>query len=138
VTTAIEPRQVLTCRVGCELFGIDFLWVRDVVFAPAIVAMADMPAWIAGGMTMGTDLAPVVDLRARLGFVPHPDGDGGPVVGVHLGPVRAGLRVDGVCDVVALRREALDVAVARPFVYGLLRAGERVVEVLDLGELLGR
>jgi len=136
VTAHIEPRQVLTCRLGTGFVGIDFLWVRDVVFSPAIVTVPDKRPWVAGGMSMGETLAPVVDLRARFGLAPPPEGQCRPVVVVAVGPLRAGLRVDGVGEVVALRPGALDLGVSRPGVHALLRVGTRVVEMLDLGEVL--
>jgi purine-binding chemotaxis protein CheW len=78
---------------------------------------------------------PLIDARARLGAPRREPGLSTPIVVVETDELMAGLVVDEVVEVLAVRHEALDppghVTAGAPALSGVARHGERLIPVLD-------
>ncbi|RTL38929.1 MAG: chemotaxis protein CheW [Burkholderiales bacterium] len=139
------PREVLTCRLGSEDYGIGILAVQEIRRFEAATRIANAPAHVLGVMNLRGVIVPIVDLRHLLGL-PAENGTNTVTVVVNLGQRTVGLVVDAVSDVVALAAEdirprpALGPQGGPDFIVGLAQLGnddtQRLLQLVDLGALL--
>jgi len=113
--------------------------VRDVVEVVSMVALAHMPespAWLAGMVNLRGRVAPVIDLRLRLGFPARSITLDTPVIVVQSGARPVGLIVDEVTEVLTLPVQALtapdDLAGKGHPVMVVARTADRLIMLLDL------
>jgi purine-binding chemotaxis protein CheW len=62
-----EQRQVLTFLLGAELFCIDILSIREIIWYEMPTAVPTMPACIRGVINLRGSVVPVMDLSVRFG-----------------------------------------------------------------------
>ena len=139
------PREVLTCRLGAEEYGINILAVQEIRRYEAATRIANAPAHMLGVMNLRGVIVPIVDLRRLMGL-PAENGTNTVTVVVNLAHRTVGLVVDAVSDVVALAQEqvqpppALGAQVDAGFIIGLAQLGsgdtQRLLQLIDLGALL--
>lgn len=139
---AAERRQLVTCEASGELFALDVFGVERVLRYSAPSRLPNSAPWLPGVATVGGRLVPVLDLRERLGLAaPTPD-DRARIVVVSLEDGPVGLIVDSVHDVVQVEASAIEEApgvyrgLAREYVAGIVRRGERVFVLLDAERLV--
>ncbi len=135
---SIQSRRVqwLTFRLHGGEYA---LTVGDVVEVLSMVALAHMPEaqpWLAGMLNLRGRMAPVIDLRLRLGLPARPIGLDTPVLVVQWAGRPVGLIVDEVTEVLTLPADALSepdqlAGAAHPVVC-VARSGDRMILLLDL------
>jgi purine-binding chemotaxis protein CheW len=116
--------------------------VGDVVEVVSMVALAHMPespAWLAGMLNLRGRVAPVVDLRLRLGFAAPPITLDTPVIVAQSGDRPVGLIVDEVTEVLTLPVPTLTVpdslaGQAHPITL-IARTDDRLIMLLDLARI---
>jgi purine-binding chemotaxis protein CheW len=116
--------------------------VKDVVEVLRMVAatpLPEAPPWVGGVINFRGRVIPLIDVRSRLGAPRREPDLSTPIIVVETNEVAAGLVVDEVVEVLALRSEAVDppgrVTASAPAVAGVARQGDRLILVLD-GERL--
>src|SRR5579862_6562079 len=141
-------RQVLSFSLGAEHYGVDILRVQEIRGWSAVTRIPQAAAHVLGVLNLRGAIVPVIDLRvrfnlARAEFTPH-------TVIIVLsvrspaGQREFGLVVDGVSDVVDIAPEnlkdapSLGSSSAAEFIQGLAIAGERMLIVLNVDELILR
>lgn len=72
VPTPDETRQVLTFRIGAEVYGIGILRVREIVEYQAVTRVPTAPPWIRGVTNLRGSVVPVLDLAVKLGLPASP------------------------------------------------------------------
>lgn len=137
-----DVTQIVTFRLGTDLFGAAISGVERVLRYVAPTPVPNVPDWIAGVIEYQRRVIPVVDLRARFDLDEHPvTGETRVLVFNVEGHWVAGV-VDAVLDVAALGAAALAPppplfrGLAGEFVYGIARRDGRLVIVLDIDRLL--
>lgn len=134
--------QYLTFRLGDEEYGVEILAVQEIKGGAAITPIPGTPPHVRGVMNLRGTILPVVDLRARLGGGAGGAGPFPVIVVVRIGERMVGLLVDAVSDVVELAAADIQPAPAlgpqagARIVSGIGQAGERLVVLLDAGEVL--
>jgi purine-binding chemotaxis protein CheW len=136
------PGQLVVCALGAEQYGLPIAQVREIVryVVPRPVAADD--AGVRGVIGLRGRLLPVHDLGVRLGLaaatgvVPA----SAKIVVVEAGEELAGLLVDDVVEVATVAAEQVEEIPAathdgRPA--AVAKLGERLVLLVDAGELLG-
>lgn len=63
-----ETRQYLSFRLGNEAFGIDVIFVREILDYVSITRLPDMPAFLSGIINLRGNAVPVVDMRVKYGI----------------------------------------------------------------------
>jgi len=135
-------RQLVTCEASGEFFALDVFGVERVVRYIAPSRLPNSAAWLPGVVAVGGQLVPVLDLRERLGLAAPVPGDKARIVMVTLEDGPVGLIVDGVHEVVQVEASAIEEApgvyrgLARDYVQGIVRRGERVFVLLDVDRLV--
>ena len=142
---AAERTQLVTFRVGEDLFAADIFSVERVLRFSAPRPIPNVPAWLEGVIDYGGRVVPVIDLRARFELGPAAQRDGARILVIVAGEDWIGAIVDGVDEVVTIATSRLSAppdlfkGLAKPFVRALVRAKteeEPVIVVLDVAQLL--
>lgn len=140
-----ERTQLVTFRVGDDLFAADIFSVERVLRYAAPRPIPNVPAWLEGVIDYGGRVVPVIDLRARFELGPAVSRDGARILVIVAGEDWIGAIVDGVDEVVTIATTRLSPppdlfkGLAKPFVRALVRAKteeEPVIVVLDVAQLL--
>jgi purine-binding chemotaxis protein CheW len=137
-----DRAQIVTFRLGDELFAADIFAVERVLRYQAPTPIPNVPDWIAGVLDYRGRVVPVLDLRRRFGMPPREVlGDTRILVFVASGQWIAAI-VDAVLEVAAVDPSKLAPppplfrGLAGEYLRGLVRHGSRLIVYLDVGRLL--
>lgn len=145
---AAEQRQYLTFLLGTEMFSIDILCIKEIIWYAGLTEVPMMPACIRGVINLRGAVVPVMDLCSRFGRPSMPVGKStcivivevdGPTQGEHL---NVGVVVDAVHAVVEIPSTEIEPppsfgAKIRPdFIEGIAKVNGKFVIVLNVGQAL--
>ncbi|MBS0378604.1 MAG: chemotaxis protein CheW [Proteobacteria bacterium] len=141
-----RPRQMLTFRLGDELFAVDILRVQEIRGWSEVTRIPRSPPHLLGVLNLRGSIVPIVDMRLRFGlsraeFTPLT------VIIVlsvtsEAGTRELGMVVDGVSDVVDMAPDALRELptlgnrTSTELIAGLASIENRMVILLDVNELM--
>jgi purine-binding chemotaxis protein CheW len=140
-----ERTQLVTFRVGDDLFAADIFAVERVLRYAPPRPIPNVPAWLEGVIDYGGRVVPVIDLRARFELGPAANRDAARIIVVVAGEDWIGAIVDGVDEVITIASSRLSAppelfkGLAKPYVRALVRAKteeDPVIVVLDVARLL--
>jgi purine-binding chemotaxis protein CheW len=140
--SAATRRQLVMCEAATELFALDVFTVERVLRYAVPRHLPNSAAWLNGVITVGDRLVPVLDLRERLGLPAPPVPESARIVVVSLEDGAIGLVVDAVHEVTSVEPSSIEEApsvyrgLAREFVLGIVRRGERLHVLLDVARLV--
>ena len=147
-TAGARTRQVLTFSLGAENYGVDILRVQEIRGWSAATKIPQVPAHVLGVLNLRGSIVPIIDLRVRFNLA---RAEFTPLTVIIVLSVRTaagarefGLVVDGVSDVVDISPENLKDApnlgpsATAEFIQGLAIAGERMLILLNIDELIHR
>jgi purine-binding chemotaxis protein CheW len=139
---AAGGREVLTCNLGDEQYGIDILKVQEIRGVDQITRIANMPAFIKGVIDLRGTIVPIVDMRVKFNLE-RADYDAFTVVIIlSLQERVVGIVVDSVSDVLTLTPEqvkpvpALGSAIGGNYLSGVGTTGETMILLLDIERLM--
>ncbi len=129
--------------VGDTCYGVTEPFVTELRRVPKITRVPQAPAWLRGVTTLRGDVLSVIDVRAFLGLDPVPS-DTQRLVVVRLldQEFATGLLVDSVDQIVTLDLDSIRPPASplygpmAPFLTGVCVVDQRLIAVLDLGQLL--
>ena len=139
---ASSRRQLVMCEAASELFALDVFAVERVLRYTAPRHLPNSAPWLPGVIAVGERLVPVLDLRERLGLPAPGVAESARIVVVALDDGPVGLVVDAVHEVTSVEPSAVEAAppvyrgLAREFVMGIVRRGERLHVLLDVARLV--
>ena len=136
--------RYLTFRVGDEEYGIEILYVIEIVGVQEITRVPNMPHFVRGVINLRGQVIPVIDVRERFSM-PSRDYDARTcVIVVKIDDVMVGMVVDTVNEV----REIPEASISEPpkvggaqaqdFIKSMGRVGENVLILLDVRKLIGK
>ncbi len=137
-----ENLQFVVFALGDESYGLPISSVEEVVQLPEILTRVPRaPAFVAGVMNLRGKALPVVDQRRRFGR--GSSGEGGRVIVVTVGDMRAGFIVDAVSQVMRVPASAVAPAPQMPgdgvkVFDRIVPSGKTMVLIVDPHELLDR
>jgi len=138
----VDRRQLVTFRVGADLYAADVFAVERVLpYAPPR-AIPNVPAWLDGVIDYGGRVVPVIDLRTRFDLPVAPNREQSRILVFGVDAQRIAAIVDTVNEVATVDAAALEEpppifrGLARQYVRALVRRGEQVIVVLDIAQLL--
>jgi purine-binding chemotaxis protein CheW len=67
VSAAVEEKQYLTFMLGGEMFSIDILCIKEIIWYASLTEVPMMPACIRGVINLRGAVVPVMDLSSRFG-----------------------------------------------------------------------
>lgn len=136
------PKQFVTFTCGERAFGVDIMRVREIRGWSPITELPHQPRWAVGVLDIRGNIVRVYDLRLLIGVQGVKGGTNLQVVlvvSIHNHDV--GLLVDAVSDIIFaqgsdLRSAPATAGRAENSVLGLVRSGQGLIAIIDLGLLL--
>jgi purine-binding chemotaxis protein CheW len=142
MTALVTPvSQIVTFRLGDELFAADIFSVERVLRYTPSTPVPKVPAWIDGVIDYQGRVVPVIDLRKRFELPEAPVPADGRILVLTVDGEWVAVTVDGVLDVSLLDPSrlapppALFRGLAAGYLRGVVRRGERLVVFLDVARL---
>ena len=140
--TAPAPiSQIVTFRLGDELFAADIFAVERVLRYTPPTPVPNVPAWIEGVIDYQGRVVPVINLRRRFELPEAPIPADARILVLTVEDEWVAATVDGVLDVTPLDSSrlapppALFRGLAASYLRGVVRRGERLVVFLDVPRL---
>lgn len=121
-----------------EHYGVPTLVTREVLPLQKVTPLPNVPAHVLGVTDVRGTVVPVLDLRQQLGFAPVPPREDQRIMLMQFGDFLAGFVVDAVVGVMPLpdTLEPSPVQDSRGLMQGLVRAGDRLILLLNLEPIL--
>jgi purine-binding chemotaxis protein CheW len=141
MTAPAITSQIVTFRLGEELFAADNFSVERVLRYTAPTPVPNVPEWIEGVIDYQGRVVPVINLRRRFEMPKAPVASDGRILVLTVDDEWVAATVDGVLDVSALDPSRLAPppplfkGLAASYVRGVVRRGERLVVFLDVPNL---
>ena len=138
MTAPATASQIVTFRLGEELFAADIFSVERVLRYTAPTPVPNVPEWIEGVIDYQGRVVPVINLRRRFELPDAPLAGDARILVLTVEDEWVAATVDGVLDVSALDPSrlapppALFRGLAASYVRGVVRRGERLVVFLDV------
>jgi purine-binding chemotaxis protein CheW len=141
MTAPATASQIVTFRLGDELFAADIFSVERVLRYAPPTPVPNVPAWIEGVIDYQGRVVPVINLRKRFELAAAPIPSDARILVLTVDDEWVAATVDGVLDVSVLDAAhlapppALFRGLAASYLRGVVRRGERLVVFLDVPRL---
>ena len=139
--------KYLTFLLNQEEFGVGIAEVKEIMGLVPIRPFPKSPAYIKGVINLRGHMVPVIDLRLRFGLEKM---DSTPktcivILEIHgaVGPVRIGIIVDTVLEVLRIKEDEIDnapsfgAAVNTEYILGMAKSDGKVKILLNMRQVLG-
>lgn len=138
--------QLITFKLGKELYGIEVTSVREILTYQKVTEIPNASNWIKGVVNLRGDVAPIVDLRIKFNVASEPSyHERTIVIATKTKDLRMiGVVVDGVEDLLDMHEANLGqmpemgIAVPREYVKYLVKKDDNMILVLDMDRLLDK
>lgn len=141
MTAPATTSQIVTFRLGDELFAADIFAVERVLRYSTPTPVPNVPTWIEGVIEYQGRVVPVINLRKRFELPDAPVPADARILVLSVDGEWVAATVDGVLDVSTLDPTrlapppALFRGLAASYLRGVVRRGERLVIFLDVARL---
>lgn len=132
----------LTFRLGGSEFAVEIQEVQEIRGAEKITSVPNAPSFVEGVMELRGKVIPVIDLRRRFSIAPEGTGSYR-VLLVRVSGFLVGMMVDKIGGVLRIKEtqiqdvpEIAATQLNREFMRGIVKVGERVIFILNLGQIL--
>ena len=148
VSAAVEEKQYLTFMLGGEMFSIDILCIKEIIWYSSLTEVPMMPACIRGVINLRGAVVPVMDLSSRFGKPSTPVGKSTCIVIIEVATQVQGERqnmgvvVDSVQAVLEIPASEIEPAPSfgakiRPdFIEGIGKVNGKFVILLNVNRVL--
>ncbi|MCP2238989.1 chemotaxis protein CheW [Thermoanaerobacterium thermosaccharolyticum] len=137
-----DGRQYIIFYLGNEMFGIDMLYLQEIMRIPDVVKVPCTPAYIRGITNLRGTILTIVDCRLRLGLEKSDDTESSRVIVLTAEHKKLGYVVDQLVGVISFNEDELDKGstseTAADFVDGVVKIenSQKLVMLLDAKKLL--
>ena len=138
-----EMLQVVSFKLGAEEFAVDILLVQEINRIVDITPVPKAPTFVEGVINLRGKIVPILDLRKRFGFPDADTTDQSRIIVVDVQDRVLGLVVDSVSEVLQIPAHILEpppslvAGVSASYIKGVGKIEDRLLILLDLGEVLG-
>ena len=140
--TSSGDADFLTFRLGADEYRIDILNVQQILGYEQSTAIADMPSFIKGVITLRDTIVPIVDLRIMFDLGEAKYDNRTAVIVLSMAGRMAGFVVDGISDVITLTSAAISplpefsASVGTRYSSAIGSAEERMLMTVVTGQLM--
>jgi len=132
-----HDREVLTFRLGDEVYGLDLSWMREISKLRRITEVPQVPAFLLGIITLRGRVIPILDLRRRMALPTCESTPHSRILIVEHEEEPFGLIVDQVLKVVRMVENQIESAplpggIESDFLAGVARVDEELIVLLNL------
>jgi purine-binding chemotaxis protein CheW len=137
-----QKDKFLTFGVGEEIYGIDILFVTEIVGLQPITVLPELPDYIKGIINLRGKIIPVMDVRTRFKKESRSYNDRTCIIIINSGDITLGLIVDAVAEVVIIPEKdivappSLHGMTANRFIKAIGKVDNQVKLLLDCDQLL--
>lgn len=137
-----QKDRYLTFRILNEEYGIEIMYVNEIIGMYKITPVPEMPSYVKGVINLRGKVIPVIDVRLRFGMNQKEYDERTCIIVVNMEYLEVGLIVDTVNEVVQIPEEDIEkpsrLSQSRKslFIKGLGKIGENVKILLDVNKLL--
>ena len=137
-----ETLQVVSFRVGAEMYGLDIVSVQEIERLQPITRVPQALSFVEGVIDVRGAIIPVVDLARRFGLDPGAADRQARIIIANLRGQSVGFIVSAVTEVVSIPVKSIGPAPSltfdrtRRFISGMARVGETLISILSLDHLL--
>lgn len=133
--------KFLTFSLDEEHYGIDILYVTEIVGLQAITDVPEMPDFIRGVINLRGNIIPVMDARVKFGKEQIDYNDRTCTVVVEVGEIQIGIIVDAVSEVLTIADEnivppPLVGGSGRRYIKNMAKNNEQIILIVDCEALL--
>ncbi|MBN2642195.1 MAG: purine-binding chemotaxis protein CheW [Victivallales bacterium] len=134
--------RFLTFEVGDEFYGVEILYVTEIVSMQKVTEVPDVPDYIKGVINLRGQVIPVIDVRARFKLEAKEYDDRTCAIVVNVENAVIGLIVDSVDEVINIAEEnigpspAISESQSCRFIKGMGRVDGNVIILLSVARLL--
>lgn len=145
---AAESRQYLTFVLGAEMFALDILCIKEIIWYAGVTEVPMMPACIRGVINLRGAVVPVMDLSTRFGRASTTVGKSTCIVITEIPScddedrVNMGIVVDAVQAVLEIPAAEIEppptfgAKIRRDFIGGIAKVNHKFVIVLNVRQVL--
>jgi len=139
---AEDVTQIVTFRVGTDLFAADVRAVERVLRYQSPTSVPNVPSWIAGVLEYQTRVVPAIDLRVRFEMPTAAATADSRIIVFNTSAGWTACIVDAVLDVSAIERSHLETppkllrGLAAEYLHGIARRDGQLVLLLDADRVL--
>lgn len=137
-----QKDKYLTFILGNDFFGIDILYVTEIIGLQQITPVPDLPEYIKGIINLRGKIIPVMDIRLRFKKDFRVYDERTCIIVVDIGDISIGLIVDRVSEVIDIPENNISLppklakSTTNTYVKSIGKVGEEVKLILDCEKLL--
>lgn len=137
-----QKGKSLTFILGKETYGIEIIYVREIIGIQEITEMPEMPEYIKGIINLRGKIIPIIDVRLRFKKEPKKYDDRTCVIVVEFNNTSIGLVVDSVSEVLTIQDEdisdlpRINKEHSSGYVKNIGKVSNNVILLLDCEKLL--
>lgn len=138
---ALEVMQLVSFRVGKELFVLSITQIQEIIRPTEIVAIPRSPEFVEGVINLRGRIIPVIDLRKRFYVDAVGEANKVRIIVAEIDEMIVGLMVDAVEEVLRIDSSYLDAApsiavgIEQKFVQGIVKNNNQMLIMLNVNEL---
>lgn len=138
---ANEIMQLVSFRVGKELFVLSIKQIQEIIRPTEIVAIPRSPEFVEGVINLRGRIIPVIDLRKRFCVEAIGEENKIRIIVAEIGDVVVGLMVDAVEEVLRIESgcyndaPSIAVGIEQKFVEGIVKNKDQMLILLNVNEL---
>jgi purine-binding chemotaxis protein CheW len=137
-----QKDKFLTFIIGQETYGIDILFVTEIVGMQPITILPELPDYMKGIINLRGRIIPVMDVRLRFKQAAQDYNERTCIIIVNSDEVNLGLIVDAVAEVITIPEQnvvappSLQGETANRYIKAIGKVDDQVKLLLDCGRLL--
>lgn len=136
-----QKNKFLTFDLGSESYGIDIMYVTEIVGIQPITEVPELPNFIRGIINLRGKIIPVMDARLKFGKEEKEYNDRTCIIVVDVAAISIGIIVDAVSEVLNINEEDIVPPPAissggRKYIKSVGKNGDDVILLLDSEKLL--
>lgn len=136
-----QKGKYLTFSLGIESYGIEILYVTEIVGIQPITEVPELPEYIKGIINLRGKIIPVMDVRLRFKKAAVDYNDRTCIIVVDMKDISIGMIVDTVAEVLSIPEQEIvpppDINKGgRKYIKGIGKTGSDVTLILDCEKLL--
>ena len=124
--------QLITFTLDGATYGVNVAEVSEVLRMVEVQQLPQTPSWMVGMIDLRGTIAPIIDLRARLGLQTLPYDLNTSIIVLRHGEDRhVGMIVDSIDDLVPVEREQIEQREGNPSLTGVARCDQQLIMLLN-------
>lgn len=137
-----KKNQVVSFRIGRELFGVYIHIVQEIVRVPEITPVLEMPHFVEGVINLRGKIVSIIDLSKRLRIEASAKSRASRILIIEVEKKTVGLLVDAVTEILRIPPESIEpapdivTAVGAEYIIGVGKLPNKLIILLDLKNIL--